>query len=1024
MIACFCALCISQAGENILYNGSFELSGRSPERAAGWDGAYVREKVDGNGKYAVKCQCTKPGYCEANSGPYPAVPGQKFRISGKYKGTNAIVFAFFRLKDKKTKTQQLTLKAAADWTEFTLKGIIPENAETCSVLLRCRETKPVWFDAVRLESGTQEDLLKNGSFEKAGTSEETAIFWRGHYVRKEGGPAGKFMAECLSPKSAYSEANSSPFTPRPGKSFTLRGMHKGAGAVIFAFFKLKNKKEVTRMINVPSSKEWKSFLMRNTIPEDAVTCSVLLRNRNQKEAAFFDAVSFISESPYDREASAAGIMIRLDGQIFPALQTAQRELAHYLPRVIRGQFKIAGVPLRQITVMRDNSLRDEEWKMVSKGDTLLLSGGGKRGPLYAVYHFLEDILGIHWWNVQEEYVPEARSWDIPAVSKQGKPHFAMRDVHQSNRLFQDNGRFAIRNRLNRHGDSLITEEYGGAFTWGPPYHAHTFSRYIHKEYLKKNPEFFSLVDGARDGGQYTGQLCLSNKELRAHLIKRMTAVIRSSREKAISTGVEPPRLYDLSMNDGNRFCECRKCKELEKAGWNISDILLDFINEIAEGVEKKYPDVLITTLAYGKTAVPPQTAIKPRRNVLIRFCNTFGSTVYPSEPRAQKVQQYLRGWAAISRHLTSWEHCLEGYPFPYEMGLAELLRNYDKNKFMGIFFEMGYGFRGECFDMKKWLCIKMMEDPYSDLETHRQVFLKGYYGKAAPMIDEYRKILARTQWRFADRHVTRLIVGFFAYMNVHELLHVHQLFDQAEKAVQNDPVRMRRVITARGPLNVMTAYMLTHYNAEWKKSKKTTKNIPIDQSKLVKNMRKYWLQEAEFYPKAFDVKGILESQISIVENVSPNVKPVPEPPEFKGRTVKHFAPSSLVLITNPTMRLVKDPEAREGCAIEVVNKMNFPFQAGIYDPSAAKTISQKQWKEVPPGDGYHWLHIGSARLHRGCQVSLTRIKAIQAKMFQYLELGSKKLDIWCRVRFEGPTYKKKGTVDRIFVDSVSVIELD
>ena len=1027
MVAGICVPYGIHAGENLLYNGSFELSGGSPEKAAGWVGAYIREKVNGDGKYAVKCQCMGPGYSEANSGPYPAVPGREFRIFGKYKGAGAIVFAFFRLKDKKTKTQELVLKAAADWTGFTLKGKVPENAESCTVLLRCRDRKPVWFDAVRLESGALAELLRNGSFEKSGLDEQTAIFWRGLYVRKAGGPDGKFMVECVSPKSPYCESSSLPFAVRHGKSFTLNGMHKGAGAKVYAFFKMKNKKTVSRIISVPPSPSWKGFALRHTIPEDAVTCSVLLRNTNKKDATDFDAVSFISESPYDREVSAAGISIRLDGQIFPALQTAQRELAHYLPRVIRGGFKIDGVPLRRITVTRDSSLRDEEWKMVSRGDTLALSGGGTRGPLYAVYHFLEDILGIHWWNVREEQVPEARAWDIPAVSKQGKPHFALRDIYRQSYLYRDNGRFAVRNRLNRHGDSPITEEYGGSFTWGPPYHAHTFFRYINKGYLKTHPEFFSLVDGSRQGWHsYSGQLCLTNKKLRAYLVERMTAVIKKSRASALSAGVEPPRLYDLSMNDGNRFCECPECKNKENAGWNTSDILLDFINEIAKGVEKKYPDVLITTLAYGKTAVPPKTAIKPWRNVVIRFCNTFGPTVYPSERRNQEKQQWLRGWAAISPRIMCWNHSLEEYPFPYEMGLAELLRNYDKNHFMGVFFEMGKPYMVDCFDMRRWLCCKMLEDPYSDLETHRQIFLKGYYGKAAPMIDEYRKLLDRTQRRIADRWIFRHFAGSFAYMNVQELIQVHRLFDQAEKAVQGDSDRIRRVIAARAPLNLLTGFMIAHYNAEWKKSGGTTGNIPIDRVKLAQNMRKYWLKEAGFYPNPASIKAIMESQIAFVENLSPDVNPVPEPPEFKGRTVRHFTPSKLILFRNPNMRLVKDPDAREGCAFEVTGSRdyNLPVEVGFYDRIGCKTLSIKQWKELPPGEGYLWLHVGPVQLHRGCYVYVNRSRGIHAEMWQYLELGAKNLDVWCRIKFEGPDFKKKGSRSRMLVDSISLIELD
>ena len=42
-------------------------------------------------------------------------------------------------------------------------------------------------------------------------------------------------------------------------------------------------------------------------------------------------------------------------------------------------------------------------------------------------------------------------------------------------------------------------------------------------------------------------------------------------------------------------------------------------------------------------------------------------------------------------------------------------------------------------------------------------------------------------------------------------------------------------------------------------------------------------------------------------------------------------------------------------------------------------------------------------------------------------LGSqeqKNLDIWCRIKFEGPGYKKKGNKTRMLIDSISIVELE
>jgi hypothetical protein len=48
-------------------------------------------------------------------------------------------------------------------------------------------------------------------------------------------------------------------------------------------------------------------------------------------------------------------------------------------------------------------------------------------------------------------------------------------------------------------------------------------------------------------------------------------------------------------------------------------VLLNFVNKVADGVGKKYPDVKIGTLAYQYSHKPPKN-IRPRDNVQINLC--------------------------------------------------------------------------------------------------------------------------------------------------------------------------------------------------------------------------------------------------------------------------------------------------------------------------------------------------------------------------------------------------------------------
>ena len=47
------------------------------------------------------------------------------------------------------------------------------------------------------------------------------------------------------------------------------------------------------------------------------------------------------------------------------------------------------------------------------GRNLLLAGGRPRGTLYAVYTFLEDVVGCRWWTSRESTIPRRPTLTVP-----------------------------------------------------------------------------------------------------------------------------------------------------------------------------------------------------------------------------------------------------------------------------------------------------------------------------------------------------------------------------------------------------------------------------------------------------------------------------------------------------------------------------------------------------------------------------------------------------------------------------------
>jgi len=108
------------------------------------------------------------------------------------------------------------------------------------------------------------------------------------------------------------------------------------------------------------------------------------------------------------------------------------------------------------------------------------------------------------------------------------------------------------------------------------------------------------------------QLCLTKR--------RPAAVLHGPGSRGIGRVVERPRpargapapaVFEISQNDYAGFCECERCDALARSEGSQAGPLLDFVNCIAAALEKEYPNVSFSTLAYFDTQKPPRT-IRPR----------------------------------------------------------------------------------------------------------------------------------------------------------------------------------------------------------------------------------------------------------------------------------------------------------------------------------------------------------------------------------------------------------------------------
>lgn len=423
-------------------------------------------------------------------------------------------------------------------------------------------------------------------------------------------------------------------------------------------------------------------------------------------------------------------------------QTAAKELQKYIEQMSGVQLPITydvkplgrnilvgySERVAALTKAEKPEKDDESFTYKTVGHNLVIWGGSQRGTMYGVYTFLEKELGIHWLTPKCTLIPKYDRWKLPRLNHHEEPFVKYR--YSNYFVAKDAPDWSAHTKENMKW-SPLSSNYGGMEAY---YGAHTMEWLVPvKEFFATHPEYFCMREGKRYDGY--GQLCLSNPDVLEICKTRMKQRMRENPEY---------RIYSLSQNDNFRFCECEKCKAIEDQYGGHSGLIVWFVNQVADAVKDEFPDKFIGTFAYQYSRQPP-TGIKPRENVVIRLCSIECCFAHPLDagcPQNEAFMRDLKGWSEIAPHLFIWDYIVDYAqyiaPWPNFQVLGPNIKVFGDNKAIGIFEEAQYQSTGAEFDeMKAWTVNQLLWNPEQNVDSLVDIFINGYYGKAAPYIKEY-----------------------------------------------------------------------------------------------------------------------------------------------------------------------------------------------------------------------------------------------------------------------------------------------
>jgi len=499
-------------------------------------------------------------------------------------------------------------------------------------------------------------------------------------------------------------------------------------------------------------------------------------------------------------------------------QYAAKELAQFLGQITGGEFQVINQEKEQASCIfvgpaaakwadekfSTDGLGAEGIVLKTVDDDLILAGGRPRGTLYAVYTFLEDQLGCRWWSSTESTIPKKPTVSVETLDVRYVPPLEYRSPFWYDAF---DGDWAARNKANgqahrleaRHGGKHVYEGF-----------VHTFFPLIPPEkYFAEHPDWFSEINGKRKYEH--AQLCLTNEAMRQELVKNLKQQLRNNPAATIAS---------VSQNDWYGNCECAACKAIEQEEGSPAGLVLRFVNAVAEDIEKEFPNVALSTLAYQYTRKPPKIT-KPRPNVIVQLCSIECSFCKPlSDERNKAFRDDIIGWSQISKRLYIWDYTTNFrhyfLPHPNLRVLGPNVKFFADHNVTGIFEQGAYTTNAaDMAELRAWVLAKLLWDPNRDGEALTNEFIEGYYGPAAPHIKAYLKVTHDAVEAAGDW------LGCFEetkakFISLDTLSRGWQHLQAAEQAVANDPDLRLRVQAAQLP--ALYAFMM-----RWKDLRETAK---------------------------------------------------------------------------------------------------------------------------------------------------------------------------------------------------------
>ena len=676
----------------------------------------------------------------------------------------------------------------------------------------------------------------------------------------------------------------------------------------------------------------------------------------------------------------------------------------------------------------------EESLLKSVGRDLIITGGNPRGTLYGVYEFLERFGGVVWFFLDDTFIPQNKKFFWPDnINIRICPVFRYRGIYvfginQSHR--EELRKYLSRTRDNLFWQGVLTADerarYGITPVLGRPAPLNTLHHYSVMWPVKGMESARSLnVAGERDVSRsYSGpgQVCFSSLLGRRTVAWQMVEFIKEDRREFAEN---PPRFYNLSINDTSDRCECKECLKRAEKYKSYAGTVLEYVNAVAEEVEKYYPDIIIQTSAYLFTEKAPE-GIKMRSNVVNRLSPSpyvNCQTMLPlTSPVNRSTLQNLQKWSKLGK-IQIWNYWVVfGHYAGRNAGvtnISALVTNLKLFHRLGsdyVFSECEFPESASFHALRLYLGSHLLRNPYQDIEPLLNRFFHAYFGSAADAMRRFFDYQNKRQT--AELKQDCMDSSQRTYLDADYFRSAEKFLSEAEKNAVGNAAVLRRIRRERISVDI---------------ARLSAAGMPPDRSVAIR-LKKNWIAALNrLYGKNWPQgeKARIDSVLLKVDRPSPGGK-YPLAASLAKRVRYDIAGkdfNALDELSSFGLRLVDDPESVSGKAMRMADPLRSPakgyhkkiLQTAVYSRSSKKNILNRSLMLKNDGK-YHLYRLGICQVEPLSLLLLHPTWQIRHHLDHYLDgINNNKFDIYVSIKATGPAYvpgsKNKNAlwIDRILL---------